>query len=47
MSEKLNRREFFSRSARIGTIGIIGKKVLGSLAEGPGAAERILAEFTR
>ena len=38
MSEKLNRREFINRSARIGAAAIIGKNVLGSLADGPLAA---------
>jgi hypothetical protein len=31
MSEKLNRREFINRSAKIGASAIIGKAVLGSL----------------
>jgi uncharacterized protein (DUF362 family) len=39
MSEKLNRREFINRSAKIGASAIIGKKVLGSLADGPLAAQ--------
>lgn len=38
MSDKLNRREFFNRSVKIGATAIIGKKVLGTLVEGSGSA---------